>query len=60
MSYRYDGYTDTFTHIPDENPITANFPFPKWEVVRQVELSDECIENIADAIAKRLKGTNDE
>lgn len=60
MSYRYDGYIDTFTYIPDENPITVNFPSPKWEIVRQVELSDECIEKIADAIAKRLKGEQNE
>lgn len=58
MSYRYNQYRDTFEHIQDEQPITANYSFPQFQMVRYVELSQECIEQIADAVVRKLKCPN--
>ena len=55
MSYRYNPYRDTFEHIPDEQPTTVNYSFPQFQMVRYVELSQECIEQIADAVVRKLK-----
>ena len=57
MSYRYDSYTDTFVHIPDEQPNTAAGMgyLPQYILQKQVELTNECIEAIADAVVRKLK-----
>ena len=55
MSYRYNQYRDTFEHIPDEQTITVNYSFPQFQTVKYVELSQECIEKIADAVVRKLK-----
>ena len=63
MSYRYDPYRDRFEHIDDERPISAsgtatlswNQTSNAYKVVQLTELTDECVEKIADAVAKRLK-----
>ena len=62
MSYKYNPYRDTFTHIDDEESITAYgtgtvpnikvMPVYSYPVVC---LADECIERIADAVVKKLK-----
>ena len=46
MSYKYVPYTDSFVHIPDEQPI---------HVVKQTDLTDECINRIADAVVQKLR-----
>lgn len=57
MSYRYNQYRDTFEHIPDEQPTTVNYLLPQlpFQTVKYVELSQECIEKIADAVVRKLK-----
>lgn len=59
MSYKYDPYRDTLTHIPDENSITINLsptgPLMPWTIVKQVELTDETIDRIAEKVVEKLK-----
>ena len=55
MSYKYNGYTDSWIHIPDEHPIIA--------VQQPTTLTDECINRIADAVVRKLRemeGAKDE
>lgn len=58
MSYKYDPYRDTFTHIPDENSITINLS-PAGPLmpltVQKVELTDETIDRIAGKVVEKLK-----
>lgn len=57
MSYKYDPYRNTLTHINDENPI-ASLPIPASDtsvIVKQYELTNDCIERIADAVVRKLK-----
>lgn len=54
MSDRYNQFRDTYDYIPDEWPITVNYSFPQFQTVQYVELSQECIERIADAVASKL------
>lgn len=58
MSYKYHPYTDTFEHIDDEQStiatININNSLP-YQIVRQVELTDECIQKIVDRVVKALK-----
>ncbi len=59
MSYKYDPWRDTFTHIPDEDTVTINVsptgPLMPWRIVEQVELTDETIDKIAEKIVEKLK-----
>lgn len=61
MSYKYNPYRDTFTHIDDEEPITATgtvtVPIVSATPVHsyRVYLADECIERIAEAVVIKLK-----
>lgn len=55
MSYKYNPYRDTFTHIDDEQTITANFPTYNYRIVNQVELTDECIQKIAERVVELIK-----
>lgn len=67
MSYKYNPYRDTFTHIDDEEPITAwgtgtapnvtAIPVYSYPIVY---IADECIERIADAIMRKMKEEHDE
>lgn len=58
MSYKYNPYRDTFTHIDDEEPITAwgtgTAPnvsaIPVWSYP-----ADECIERIAEAVVRKMR-----
>lgn len=59
MSYKYDPYRDTFEHIPDEQPITVNYSFPQFQMVRYAELSQDCIDQIACAVVQKLKNVTD-
>ena len=54
MSYKYDPYRDTFEHIPDEQSITVNFPPAQYQVVKQIDLTQDSIERIADAVVRKL------
>ena len=56
MSYRYDPYTDSFTHVKDEESITVKIDSSPLQIIRQVELTDECIERIADAVVRKFRG----
>lgn len=56
MSYRYDPITDRFIHIEDEPNIaigTPQIPF----FVKEVDLTQRCIEQIAEEVANRLRET---
>ena len=61
MSYKYNPYRDSFTHIDDEESITvymtrADIPVHTCPVVY---LADECIDRIADAVARKLREKSD-
>ena len=47
MSYKYNPYRDTFTHIDDETQITA------YPVV--ATLTEDVIEKIANAVVRKLR-----
>lgn len=47
MSYRYENATDKFIHITDEEPIMFQ--------IQVVELTEDCIERIANAVVKKIK-----
>lgn len=59
MSYKYDPYRDTFIHIPDENNTTIDVSLTgslmPWTIVKQVELTDETIDKIAEKVVEKLK-----
>ena len=59
MSYKYDPCRDTFTHIPDENNTTIDVSLTgslmPWTIVKQVELTDETIDKIAEKVVEKLK-----
>ena len=67
MSYRYNPYRDMFEHIQDEQPITAYgtgtahdysaIPVYAFPVVY---LDEGCIDRIADAVVRKLRGLQDE
>lgn len=63
MSYKYDPYTDSFEHIPDEQPKTAtisiNTSGPS-HIYQTVYLADECIDQIADAVVRKMRGEDDD
>lgn len=62
MSYKYDQVTDKFTHISDETSTTATIRIdsrPSAKIVKQVELTDDCIDRIADAVVRKLRGEQD-
>lgn len=58
--YRYDNYTDSFVRIngePNTGSTTVRIGVPLKEavVVHKTELTDECIDRIADAVVRKLK-----
>jgi len=58
MSFRYNPYRDTFDHVEDESPTTAVInvnTIPTAIVVQKVELTESCINEIAEAVAKKLR-----
>ena len=54
---RYDPYTDSFIDNPTkETTATISLDaFPKATIQRVVEVSDESVEKIADAVVRKLK-----
>lgn len=59
MSYKYDPYTDRFTHIDDEGSTWVIGSFPNssctYKLVQQIELTDECIQRIAEEVVRLIK-----
>lgn len=60
MSYKYNPYRDTFEHVDDEQPNTAYGtgtapPIPVY-TYPITYIADECIEKIADAVVRKIKG----
>lgn len=55
MSYKDNRYRDTYTHSDTEPFITVNSPTYLYRIVEQVELSDECIQKIAERVAELIK-----
>lgn len=63
MSYKYNPYRDTFTHVDDEECITAygtgtapNYTATPVYTYPVVYIADECIAKIADAVAQKISG----
>lgn len=57
MMVRYDPYTDSFVDNGAKEEMTATInlnAFPQSIIQRTVEVSDESIEKIADAVARKL------
>lgn len=59
MSYKYDPYTDSFTHIADESPTYVSSIKPDNTVpfafARKCDLTDACIEKIAEVVVRKLR-----
>lgn len=55
MSYKDNRYRDTYTHSDTEPFITVNSPTELYRIVEQVELTDECIQKIAERVVKLIK-----
>ena len=57
--YRYDNYTDSFVRIDGEpntgsTTVRVGVPLKEMAIVKKVELTDECIDKIADAVVRKL------
>ena len=57
--YRYDNYTDSFVRIDGEpntgsTTVRVGVPLKEMAIIKKVELTDECIEKIADAVVRKL------
>ena len=61
MGYKYYPYTDTFVYV-DDGPNTPTLTVPVNDtavIVKQCELTDECIDRIAEAVVRKLKAGGD-
>ena len=57
--YRYDNYTDSFVRIDGEpntgsTTVRVGVPLKEAVIIKKVELTDECIDKIADAVVRKL------
>ena len=57
--YRYDHYTDSFVRIDGEpntgsTTVRVGVPLKEAVTIKKVELTDECIDKIADAVVRKL------
>ena len=57
--YRYDNYTDSFVRIDNEpntgsTTVRVGVPLKESMIVQKTELTDECIDRIADAVVRKL------
>lgn len=57
--YRYDNYTDSFIRIDGEpntgtTTVRVGAPLKESVIVQKTELTDECIDRIADAVVRKL------
>lgn len=55
MSYKDYLYRDTYTHTDTEPFIIANSPMYLYRIVEKVELTDECIQKIAERVVEQIK-----
>lgn len=55
MSYKDNRYRDTYPHSDTEPFITVNSPANLYRIVNQVELTDECIQKIAERVVELIK-----
>lgn len=63
--YRYDNYTDSFVRIDGEpntgsTTVRVGVPLKEAVIVEKVELTDDCINEIADAVLRKLADRKDE
>lgn len=58
--YKYDPYTDKFTKISDDGPVSAGTSTTMAAIPVYtypcVYIAEECIEKIADAVVRKMKG----
>ena len=59
MAYRYDNYTDSFVRIDGEpntgsTTVRVGVPLKEAVIIEKVELTDECIDKIADAVVQKF------
>ena len=53
--YRYDNYTDSFVRIDGEpNTVSTTVRVGESVLVQKTELTDECVDRIADAVVRKL------
>ena len=57
--YRYDNYTDSFIRIDGEpntgsTTIRVGVPIKEAVIIKKTELTDECIDKIAEAVVQKL------
>lgn len=57
--YRYDNYTDSFIRIDGEpntgsTTVRVGVPIKEAVIVEKTELTDECIDKIADAVVQKF------
>ena len=57
--YRYDNYTDSFIRIDGEpntgtTTVRVGVPLKESVIVQKTELTDECVDKIADAVVRKL------
>ena len=57
--YRYDNYTDSFVRIDGEpntgsTTVRVGVPLKEAVIVEKVELTNDCINEIADAVVRKL------
>lgn len=57
--YRYDNYTDSFVRIDGEpntgsTTVRVGVPLKEAVIIEKVELTDECIDKIADAVVQKF------
>lgn len=55
--YKYDPFSDKFTKIIDDGPVYT-YPYVYIDIIDDgpVYIADECIEKIADAVVRKMKG----
>ena len=57
--YRYDNYTDSFIRIDGEpntgsTTVRVGVPIKEAVIIEKTELTDECIDKIAEAVVQKL------
>lgn len=47
-------------HFPDEQSISVNFPPVQYQIIKQIDLTQDSIERIAGAVVRKLKAEEGE
>ena len=63
--YRYDNYTDSFIRIDGEpntgsTTVRVGVPIKEAVIIEKTELTDECIDKIAEAVVQKLRAEQTE